>query len=321
MKVVKKNVEKQFKEKSLKEKKQPENSTGYMGKKKILNQINKKEKKKYNNNNNNINEEGEILVNQDDFEKKKKNKSLENKILLTKKLKEIKLQFKDDHSIHNSKKNNWIERLDITSTEYYYLKRTELFGISESREKQLQNITHMNVIQGLQKLQALNINFNRPYDFLADMLKSDIHMEKIRQKILKEHEQAEVRENNKLKRINKKFLKKCGSHKIKSHKEALEKKQNLLKIDQLKKTNNLQNLNVQEFFLKHSKDHDYKAAKGTGKKNRKYKKKNINNKGKKDKGIKNKQITKKTSINNKRKGSSKNSSKSKKMKKKHKHRK
>ncbi|SOV77267.1 rRNA-processing protein EBP2, putative [Plasmodium sp. gorilla clade G3] len=306
MKVVKKSIQKQLKKNRLKEKKQPENSTDeYMGKK------NKKEKKEYNNN---INEEEGILRNQDDFEKKKK-KSLENKILLSKKLKEIKLQFKDDDTINNSKKNNWIERLDITSTEHYYLKRTELFGISESREKQLQNITHMNVIQGLQKLQALNINFNRPYDFLADMLKSDIHMEKIRQKILKEHEQAEVRENNKLKRINKKFLKKCGSQKIKSHKEALEKKQNLLKIDQLKKTNNLQNLNVQEFFLKHSKDDDYNSGKITRKKHKKHKK-NINNKGKKDKDIKNKHIRKKTSINNKRKGSSKNSTKSKKKKKK-----
>ncbi|KYN97738.1 rRNA-processing protein EBP2, putative [Plasmodium reichenowi] len=318
MKVAKKSVEKQLKKKTLKVKKQTENSTGYMEKKKI----NKKEKKKYNNNynNDNIKEEEDILLNQDDFEKKKK-KSLENKILLSKKLKEIKLQFKDDDTINNKKKNNWIERLDITSTEYYYLKRTELFGISESREKQLQNITHMNVIQALQKLQELNIKFNRPYDFLADMLKSDIHMEKIRQKILREHEQAELRENNKLKRINKKFLKKCGSQKIKTHKEALEKKQNLLKIDQLKKTNNLQNLNVQEFFLKHSKDRDYKAGKITEKKDMKHKKKNFNNKAKKDKAFKNKQIEKKTSINNKRKGSSKNSSKSKKMKKKHKLRK
>ncbi|SOV15087.1 rRNA-processing protein EBP2, putative [Plasmodium sp. gorilla clade G2] len=306
MKVVKKSVEKALKKKTLKEKKKKQaqnSSTEYVEKKKI----NKKEKKKYNNNNNNnIDEEDdEILFNQEDFEKKKQ-KSLENKILLSKKLKEIKLQFKDYHDDHhdehinNNKKNSWIETLDITSTEYYYLKKTELFGISESREKQLQHITHINLIKGLQQLQALNINFNRPYDFLADMLKSDIHMEKIRQKILKEHEQAEIRESNKLKRINKKFLKKCGSQKIKSHKEALEKKQNLLKIDQLKKTNNLQNLNVQEFFLKHSKDHDNKSAK-------------------KNKAIKNKQLTTKKKNNNKRKDSSKNSSKNKKIKKKHKH--
>ncbi|SOV23006.1 rRNA-processing protein EBP2, putative [Plasmodium sp. DRC-Itaito] len=309
MKVVKKSVEKPLKKKTLKEKKkkQAQNSTSeYVEKKKL----NKKEKKEYNNNNNIDEEDDEILFNQEDFEKKKQ-KSLENKILLSKKLKEIKLQFKDYHDDdqhNNNNKNSWIETLDITSTEYYYLKRTELFGISESREKQLQHITHINVIKGLQQLQALNINFNRPYDFLADMLKSDIHMEKIRQKILKEHEQAEIRETNKLKRINKKFLKKCGSQKIKSHKEALEKKQNLLKIDQLKKTNNLQNLNVQEFFLKHSKDHDNKSAK-----------KNLNNKEKKNKPIKNKQLTKKKNISNKRKGSSKNSSKNKKIKKKHKH--
>ncbi|CRG97296.1 nucleolar preribosomal assembly protein, putative [Plasmodium gallinaceum] len=188
----------------------------------------------------------------------------QNKVLLVKKLQEIELK--------SNNPNEWLEKLDITSSEHFYMKNINLFGNCEKREEEFLQIAHKNLIEALKKLQDLNISFNRPYDFLADMIKSDIHMEKVRQKILKDHEKSEIREKNKLKRINKKFNKKCGSLKVKNQKEAIQKKKNLEKIDELKKNNNLESLNVQEFFLKHSKSSNDKSI-NKNDKNRKVDKK------------------------------------------------
>ncbi|CRG99144.1 nucleolar preribosomal assembly protein, putative [Plasmodium relictum] len=188
--------------------------------------------------------ENEEVYNDDD----KINDIDQNKILLVKKLQEIELK--------SNSPNDWLEKLDITSSEHFHMKKINLFGNCEKREEEFLQIAHKNIIEALKKIQDLNISFNRPYDFLADMIKSDVHMEKVRQKILKDHEKLEIKEKNKLKRINKKFNKKYGSLKVQRQKEASQKKTNLEKLDELKKSNNLENLNVQEFFLKHSKSND-----------------------------------------------------------------
>ncbi|GAB65492.1 hypothetical protein PCYB_062240 [Plasmodium cynomolgi strain B] len=122
----------------------------------------------------------------------------------------------------------------------------KLFGNCQVRESEFLRLTHENVVEGLKKLQDLHISFNRPYDFLADMIKSDLHMERVRQKIVKDHERVEEKEKNKIKRMNKKFNKKSGSAKVASQMEAIEKKKNLQKIDQLRKEDKLNTLNVQD---------------------------------------------------------------------------
>ncbi|SBT32895.1 rRNA-processing protein EBP2, putative (EBP2) [Plasmodium ovale wallikeri] len=182
------------------------------------------------------------------------NNNSENITLLKSKLEEIKLKI----NVENNEE--WLEKLDLTCSEYFYLKEANILGKNEERENYLIKYAHTTVLEGLKKLQQLRIPFNRPYDFLADMLKRDEHMEKVRKKILEEHENAEIREKSKIKRINKKFNKKSGSHKILKQNEAIEKKENIKKIDTLKKNNDLDNLNVQDFFLKHSKGDDTKTG-------------------------------------------------------------
>ncbi|KJP86653.1 hypothetical protein AK88_03660 [Plasmodium fragile] len=186
----------------------------------------------------------------------------QNKALLAKKRKEIMIE------VTPSEGNNaWLEKLDLTCSENFYLKKMKLFGQCQERENEFLKITHENVVEGLKKLQDLHISFNRPYDFLADMIKSDVHMERVRQKIVKDHERVEEKEKNKIKRMNKKFNKKSGSAKVASQMEAIEKKKNLQKIDQLRKEDKLETLNVQEFFLKHSKS-DQEKDRREGKKKR-----------------------------------------------------
>ncbi|VWU52859.1 rRNA-processing protein EBP2, putative [Hepatocystis sp. ex Piliocolobus tephrosceles] len=185
-----------------------------------------------------------------DNELKKKDEE-ENRILMKKKLKEIKLKIKNKD---DSSGKEWLEKLDIVSSEKFYNKKMKLLGDCDIREKIIQDMVHDTVKKGLTKLQELNINFNRPYDFLGTMLKNDIHMEKLRQKILSEHEAIEKKEKNKIKKINKKVFKNSGSMKVLKQKEAVEKKKNLEKINELKKeSNNFENLDINEFFLSHSK--------------------------------------------------------------------
>ncbi|CXI10062.1 rRNA-processing protein EBP2, putative [Plasmodium berghei] len=204
-------------------------------------------------------------------EKEVSPKFSQNKKLLKKKLKEIKINVDNEN-------NEWLEKLDLTCSENFYLKKINLFGKCDIRENELINFAHTNVLKCLQKLQNLNIPFNRPYDFLAEMLKSDIHMEKVRAHILKSHEMSEIKEKNKLKRLNKKFNKNGGSMKVLDQKKAIEKKKNLAKIDELK--NNLESLNVHDFFQKHSKDADQNNVKNKKTKNKHIEKHNSKNKGK-----------------------------------------
>ncbi|CAA9987177.1 rRNA-processing protein EBP2, putative [Plasmodium knowlesi strain H] len=185
----------------------------------------------------------------------------QNKTLLAKKRKEIMIKVTPSDG-----NNEWLEKLDLTCSQNIYLKKMKLFGHCEVRENEFLKLTHENVVEGLKKLQDLHISFNRPYDFLADMVKSDLHMEKVREKIVKDHERVEEREKNKIKRMNKKFNKKSGSAKVASQMEAIEKKKNLQKIDQLRKEDKLKTLNVQEFFLKHSKSDEEKGRRGGNKK-------------------------------------------------------
>ncbi|KMZ94169.1 hypothetical protein PVMG_02395 [Plasmodium vivax Mauritania I] len=185
-------------------------------------------------------------------------RSAQNKALLAKKRKEIMIKVPPSEG-----NNEWLEKLDLTCSQNFYLKKMKLYGNCQVREGEFLRLTHENVVEGLKKLQDLHISFNRPYDFLADMMKSDLHMERVRQKIVKDHERVEEKEKNKIKRMNKKFNKKSGSAKVASQMEAIEKKKNLQKIDQLRKEDKLQTLDVQEFFLKHAKsDQEKKGRRG-----------------------------------------------------------
>lgn len=182
--------------------------------------------------------------------KKDISKTQNKEMVIKRKLKEIEL--KEPIS------KDWIEKLDYTNSIILESKEMNLYGNCEKRETMFLELAQEHLPLVLKKLQDLNIPFNRPYDFLADMLKNDKHMERVRSKILADYEKAENREKNKIKKLNKIIHKKSGSTKIKSQKEAVERKKNIEKIEELKQNKKLDNLDLKDFFLKHAKSSDDK---------------------------------------------------------------
>lgn len=69
-------------------------------------------------------------------------------------------------------------------------------------------------IEGRKRTDALNIPFTRPADFFAEMVKTDEHMERVRQKLLDERAGIKASEEAKKQRELKKFGKKVQVEKL-----------------------------------------------------------------------------------------------------------
>lgn len=87
----------------------------------------------------------------------------------------------------------------------------------------------------LARLRALGLQFTRPTDFLAEMLKSDQHMGRIRARISAEQEQQRQFEAKRNQRLNKKFNKLSGHQLVREQEEARRRNIQLRAIDQWKK--------------------------------------------------------------------------------------
>lgn len=87
----------------------------------------------------------------------------------------------------------------------------------------------------LARLRALGLQFTRPTDFLAEMLKSDQQMGRIRARINAEQEQQRQFEAKKNQRLNKKFNKLSGHQLVREQEEARRRNIQLRAIDQWKK--------------------------------------------------------------------------------------
>ncbi|KAL8453766.1 hypothetical protein Emed_000707 [Eimeria media] len=87
----------------------------------------------------------------------------------------------------------------------------------------------------LARLRALGLQFSRPPDFLAEMLKSDQQMGRIRARIDAEQEQQRQFEAKRNQRLNKKFNKLSGHQIVREQEEARRRNMQLRAIDQWKK--------------------------------------------------------------------------------------
>lgn len=87
----------------------------------------------------------------------------------------------------------------------------------------------------LARLRALGLQFTRPTDFLAEMLKSDQQMGRIRARINAEQEQQRQFEAKRNQRLNKRFNKLSGHQVVREQEEARRRNIQLRAIDQWKK--------------------------------------------------------------------------------------
>lgn len=135
----------------------------------------------------------------------------------------------------------WIERMDIT------VNTKELPGIDKEEDKTNKNPeeddferellfyrqAQVAAKEALSKLRDLSVPTERPEDYFAEMVKSDTHMQKIRQKMLNKKESIEKSEKAKKQRTLKKYGKKIQQQVL--QKRQQEKKKMLQAVDHLKK--------------------------------------------------------------------------------------
>ncbi|XP_029655438.1 probable rRNA-processing protein EBP2 homolog [Octopus sinensis] len=127
---------------------------------------------------------------------------------------------------------DWIQRLDISVDSTPFLSiisdtnnnpSQNDFTDKNRREKLIFHMTQKAVSEGLKRLHSSGIATVRPPDYLAEMAKSDIHMEKIRKKLLQVDKMTEKAAKSRQLRDLKKQSKAINSE-VKRQKQA-EKKQ------------------------------------------------------------------------------------------------
>lgn len=97
------------------------------------------------------------------------------------------------------------------------------------REFRMYNSTRDNVMKGMEILVQSNIPISRPTDFLAEMLKSDEHMRKVKKRLLQQQQKMDKFEEKKTKQENKKFHK--ALKRFTMDKRHAEKRQNMEAIE------------------------------------------------------------------------------------------
>ncbi|KAK6589036.1 EBNA1 binding 2 nucleolar p40 [Cryptosporidium xiaoi] len=117
---------------------------------------------------------------------------------------------------------------------------------SIARESYFYENTLRNVKNGCKILTSMNINWNRPDDMLAEMLKTDQQMKKIKLDLLKQEQKIKAVELKKQKYVEKKFTKKIQVEKKKQRKQ--ETKKNLMEIEKWKANRNSGGKSVEDSF-------------------------------------------------------------------------
>ncbi|CUV06771.1 unnamed protein product [Cryptosporidium hominis] len=125
------------------------------------------------------------------------------------------------------------------------------------RESYFYSNTLRNVNKGCEILEKMNINWNRPDDMLAEMLKTDQHMKKIKMDLLKQEQKIKAVELKKQKYVEKKFTKKIQVEKKKLRKQ--ETKKNLREIENWKKSDHKNSASIEESFDKYFSENSKKS--------------------------------------------------------------
>lgn len=103
-----------------------------------------------------------------------------------------------------------------------------------TRETQFYAIARTAALEGRNLLKKENIPFTRPHDYFAEMVKTDIHMEKIKSKLRREASEKKGREEARRQRDARKFGKQVQV--AKEQERAKEKRNTLEKIKDLKRS-------------------------------------------------------------------------------------
>jgi len=180
-------------------------------------------------------EENEHILGED--EPTKKRELINNQELMKIRLEELK------------KEIDWIERMDVTvdlsdlpglnPTEETEDETKKTNGTKEEvvddfqRELQFYRQAQVSAKEALSKLRDMGVPTERPEDYFAEMVKSDAHMQKIRQKMLSKKEAIEKSEKAKKQRTLKKYGKQI-QHQV-LQKRQQDKKKMLQAVDHLKK--------------------------------------------------------------------------------------
>lgn len=98
------------------------------------------------------------------------------------------------------------------------------------REKYFVSLTENAAREALTRLRQLRLKFSRPADFLAEMLKSDEQMTRVRERLAAEQKQQEDFEEKKRKVLNKKFNRLSGHKLVREQAEARARNEELKEI-------------------------------------------------------------------------------------------
>ncbi|KAI8092567.1 putative rRNA-processing protein ebp2 [Halteromyces radiatus] len=127
----------------------------------------------------------------------------------------------------------WIETMQVTSTKPIEIKQDDNQDQDMARELAFYQQALEAARIARDKFKELDVPFSRPDDYYAEMLKSDEHMAKIRQRLLDEAARNKASEEAKRQRLLKKFGKKVQVQKQLDRQK--EKAQTLDKIKLLKR--------------------------------------------------------------------------------------
>ncbi|ORX67853.1 eukaryotic rRNA processing, partial [Linderina pennispora] len=124
----------------------------------------------------------------------------------------------------------WLQRCDITSSKPIVVEKTEN---DLDRELKFYEQGLEAAIKGKLEVEKAGVPFSRPDDYFAEMVKSDEHMMKIRQKLLDQQKGIQNAEEAKKQRELRKYGKKIQQEKLKERED--QKKAALDKIATIKK--------------------------------------------------------------------------------------
>lgn len=124
----------------------------------------------------------------------------------------------------------WIQRCDVTSLEPIAVEKAD---DDLDRELKFYQQGLEAAIQGKTEVQKAGVPFSRPDDYFAEMVKSDTHMARIRQKLLDQQKAIQNSEEAKKQRELRKYGKKIEQEKLKERED--QKKATLDKIATIKK--------------------------------------------------------------------------------------
>ncbi|PHJ18363.1 rrna-processing protein ebp2 [Cystoisospora suis] len=135
-------------------------------------------------------------------------------------------------------------------------------GQDLEREKYFMHMTRECAMIGLHRLRHLRLKFTRPPDFLAEMLKSDHHMLRIKERLASETANLELFEEKKLRKLNRKFNRLSGHRLVREQEEARRRNVTLKEIDAWKKS---REVNLQKKKKKNA-DEEAEEERGENKK-------------------------------------------------------